>query len=102
MQTVEVPNTTNRELFAAETDLFADFDEKAAALPDVPLRALMQRLGAALEPYSPGELILTDDRAPVEKLGMAVIDGLIQEELGYYKTIRREEGISGLFASVSP
>ena len=102
VQTVEVPNTTNRELFAAETDLFADFDEKAAALPDVPLRALMQRLGAALEPYSPGELILTDDRAPVEKLGMAVIDGLIQEELGYYKTILREEGISGLIASVSP
>ena len=62
----------------------------------------MQRLGAALEPYSPGELILTDDRAPVEKLGMAVIDGLIQEELGYYKTILREEGISGLIASVSP
>ena len=33
---------------------------------------------------------------------MAVIDGLIQEELGYYKQIIREEGIAGLIDSVTP
>ena len=102
VQTVDVPYTTNRELFAAETDLFADFDAKADALEDPELRALMGRVGASLTPYVPGGRILTDDRAPVEKLGMAVIDALIQEELGYYKGILKEDGIAGLIDSVRP
>ncbi len=102
VQTADVPYTTNRELFAAETDVFADFAEHAAGLEDPELRELMRRVGAALQPHIPGGRILTDDRAPVEKLGMAVIDGLIQEELGYYKQIIRESGIRGLIDSVTP
>ena len=43
--------------------------------------------------------LLTDDKAPVEVLGMRVIDGLIREELGYYKEIYEEEGIRGLIES---
>lgn len=39
---------------------------------------------------------MTDDQAPVELLGMQVIDELIQEELAYYKNIYEREGISGL------
>ena len=102
VRTVDVPWTTNRELFAAETDVFADFAAKAAALENAEVRALMQRVGAALEPHRAGGRILTDDRAPVEKLGMAVIDGLIQEELGYYKQILKEDGLAGLIASATP
>ena len=102
VQTVDVPFTTNRELFAAQEDLFADFGAKAAALAAPDLRALMERVGTELVPYAAGERILTDDRAPVEKLGMAVIDGLIQSELGYYKQILKDEGIAGLIASVRP
>ena len=102
VQTVDVPYTTNRELFAAETDLFSAFDTRAAALENAELRDLMSKIGAALKVHTPGGRILTDDRAPVEKLGMAVIDGLIQEELGYYKTILKEDGITGLIASVTP
>ncbi len=39
---------------------------------------------------------MTDDKAPVELLGMKVIDQLIQDEIGYYKGIFEEEGIKGL------
>ena len=98
--TANVPYATNRELFAAETDLFADFDAKAEALPQPELRSLMQRVSQRLVPYESGGRKLTDDRAPVELLGMDVIDGLIQEELAYYKDVLREGGISGLIAEV--
>ena len=42
---------------------------------------------------------MTDDKAPVELLGMRVIDELIQEEVAYYKGIYEEGGISGLLES---
>ena len=41
----------------------------------------------ALRKYESGGLILTDDKAPVELLGIKVIDELISDELGYYKRI---------------
>ena len=44
-----MPYTTNRELFASETDVFAQFASNADALENPELRALMQRIGAALE-----------------------------------------------------
>ena len=39
---------------------------------------------------------MTDDKAPVELLGMRVIDSLIKEEVSYYKDIYKEQGIEGL------
>ena len=39
---------------------------------------------------------LTDDKAPVELLGMKALDGIIREELQYYKEIYRREGFDGL------
>jgi hypothetical protein len=39
---------------------------------------------------------MTDDKAPVELLGMQVIDELIQDEVAYYKKIYNEKGISGV------
>ena len=39
---------------------------------------------------------MTDDKAPVELLGMKVIDQLIRDEIGYYKEIFEKEGIRGL------
>ncbi|MBT1165738.1 fused MFS/spermidine synthase [Bifidobacterium simiarum] len=46
-------------------------------------------------------LVLTDDRAPVEVLGMRAIDQLIAEEAGPYRQILKEQGIGGLMKSVS-
>ncbi len=39
---------------------------------------------------------MTDDRAPVELLGMRVIDELIQDEVSWYKGIYEEYGIQGI------
>ncbi|MBR1497544.1 MAG: fused MFS/spermidine synthase [Oscillospiraceae bacterium] len=99
--TAEVPGTTNRELFAAETDVFAGFVEKIPALEREDLQGQMYSVNHRLTPYEAGGLLLTDDRAPVELLGMAVIDDLIQEELAYYKQIIREDGISGLISAAA-
>lgn len=53
-----------------------------------------------LMPYEKGNYLLTDDKAPVELLGMQVIDGIIQSEIGYYKEIFKEDGIEGLLNSM--
>ena len=51
--------------------------------------------------FSCGECqILTDDQAPVELLGMQVIDELIKDEVQYYKDIYKERGIKGLMESL--
>lgn len=44
--------------------------------------------------------ILTDDRAPVELLGIRVIDQLINEEVSSYRTIYREEGMGGVMRAL--
>lgn len=41
-------------------------------------------------------LVLTDDKAPVELLGMRAIDELIAQQSGPYKEVLRTKGISGL------
>ena len=47
-----------------------------------------------------GQRILTDDKAPVELLGIQVIDDLITEELSYYKRILHEDGLGGLMETL--
>ena len=44
--------------------------------------------------------ILTDDKAPVEVLGMHAIDQIIAEEAGPYRQILKDEGIGGLLRAV--
>ena len=63
------------------------------------LQKLMERVQANLTVYEAGDYILTDDKAPVELLGMQVIDAIIEDELGYYKQIFQDEGIEGLLNS---
>ena len=53
-----------------------------------------------LTEYQKGNYILTDDQAPVELLGMQVIDELIKDEVQYYKDIYKERGIKGLMESL--
>lgn len=45
-------------------------------------------------------VVLTDDKAPVEVLGMRAIDGIIAEQAGPYRQILRDEGIGGLLREV--
>lgn len=95
--TVDVGGSTNRELFASNDPQMAErFIEKSAELENSELYSLMSQVNDGLSEYKAGKLILTDDKAPVELLGMSVIDDLIQEELSYYKKRFKEDGIKGL------
>ena len=71
-----------------------DADEFFIDRPD--LQALMERVSDDLVRYESGDLILTDDKAPVELLGMRVIDDIIKDEIAYYREIYKKDGISGL------
>ncbi len=94
--TADVQYNTNRELFAAAFDVSEALESGITELDSPQLKRMMEKVSAALTPYSGSGHILTDDKAPVELLGMRVIDSLIQSELGYYKDIFKSGGISGL------
>ena len=95
--TVNVYGSTNRELFASQNPEIAEMLEKHAAAETNPeLMKLMTRVSMGLEPYQGGSLLLTDDKAPVELLGMQTIDDMIRKELAYYKEKFLTEGISGI------
>ena len=97
LRVVEVKDNTNLALFAAMDEAVLEkLTERVRALPDPALSALMGSVAAKWRPPACGSRVLTDDRAPVELLGMRAIDGLIQAELGNYKEIYRREGIDGL------
>ncbi len=97
----DVPRCTNRELFASSNPaMLANLQANVAAEENSGLRELMGQVAAGLSAYEAGENILTDDRAPVELLGMRMIDSLIQDEIGYYKKIFQEQGIEGLLNSM--
>ena len=99
--TVDVRGATNRELFASENDrIMTLLSEGRGQLRQEELTAMMERVEDNLVPYGSTGKLLTDDRAPVEVLGMRVIDELIRDEIGYYKEIFRERGLKGLLESV--
>lgn len=76
VSTVDVAGTTNRELFAAmEPETLSQLPERVDRLPQGELRTMLEQVAANMEPYTPGTYRLTDDKAPVELLGMSVIDG---------------------------
>lgn len=99
--TADVANNTNRELFASDNpQMLAVMTEGVAALKDEELATMMGIVGEAMTAYEPGDRILTDDKAPVEVLGMRVIDELIRDEIGYYKNIFKENGITGILQAL--
>ncbi|MFT8593853.1 MAG: fused MFS/spermidine synthase [Bifidobacterium sp.] len=107
--TADVPDTTNRELFAKKplndsdglsseslptvTERRTGRTDLADDMASVTLRMLPVDYSAASSKY-----VLTDDKAPVELLGMRAIDELIKEQAGPYRKILREQGISGLMS----
>ena len=95
--TADVRGSTNRELFASnDADMLKKLAKNTQAAENEQLRSLLTDISAELVRCEAGDLILTDDKAPVELLGMRVIDGLISSELEYYKRVFKEEGIKGL------
>ena len=122
MRTADVPGTTNRELFAMKTDDGAATADTASgkgtemdalATPStlgtralertdsVELASTMADVAGRMTPVDDpagktDPTILTDDKAPVEVLGMRAIDNIIAEQAGPYRDILRTKGISGL------
>ena len=95
--TVDVAHTTNRELFASQSDeLPQRLQASVSSVQDGELRSLMRRVSLSLQAYEAGDYIMTDDKAPVELLGMRVIDHLIRDEVRYYKKIYQKEGLDGV------
>lgn len=95
--TVDVSGSTNREVFAARDGrVMEEFGRRVRDLEDAELRDLLDMVNARMEKYEQGSYLLTDDKAPVELLGMEVIDEIIRDEIGYYRDIFKEEGVRGL------
>jgi spermidine synthase len=98
--TVDVPGNTNRELFAAtDPQAITRLRESAERIEQEDLRQLMQAVGQSLVQYEGGDRILTDDKAPVELLGMSAIDGLFTGEVGYYRDCSNRRGSLGSWTS---
>ena len=99
--TVDVIGSTNRELFASNSaDMLSVMQSNVAKSE---YRELVERIlsvGDRLVAYEAGTYRMTDDKAPVELLGMQVIDDLIKDEVRFYKDIYEREGIRGLLNSM--
>jgi spermidine synthase len=95
--TVDVSGSTNRELFASNAaDMLDVMGRNVNMEENEELKYLMETIAEKLTAYQPGDYLMTDDKAPVELLGMQVIDELIQDEVDFYKVIYEQDGISGL------
>ena len=98
--TAPVRGNTNTEVFCTNAD---DWEEtflcSIAKLKDSDYADMMRTVYSKLTPYEGGSCILTDDKAPVEVLGMRVLDELIADELNYYKDELRTGGLSALIGN---
>ena len=95
--TVDVTGSTNRELFASNSSTMMNtFTDNVALEQDEELTAMMDKVASGLKIYTASDYLMTDDKAPVELLGMQVIDKLISDEVAYYKAIYEEQGLEGL------
>ena len=94
---VDVKGSTNRELFASDNpQMLENLSAHRADITESDLAAMMETVEGQLAAYEAGSYIMTDDKAPVELLGMQVIDELIRDEVALYKQIYEEKGIWGV------
>lgn len=109
--TVEVNGSTNRELFALSSSVYGSLEDRLFADARAYQKeknhadaegfvSLMNGIGESLRKVKGGEHILTDDKAPVELLGMKTIDFLIQDEAGSFRESFKKNGFSGLLENL--
>lgn len=99
--TVDVDYYTNRELFASSGDkMISNLEKNIGMVTDEEFRDSLENTSEKLVSYEAGNYIMTDDKAPVELLGMKVIDDIIKEQVDYYKEIYEREGIQGLIENL--
>ncbi|SFB96654.1 spermidine synthase [Butyrivibrio sp. YAB3001] len=94
---VDVPGSTNKELFATcGGSMLTRLNNDVALEKNDDLKAMMKRAQGLAIPYTSTGHIMTDDKAPVELLGMRQIDSIIKREVSYYKDIFKQGGIQAL------
>lgn len=76
-----ITNGTNKELFASDIDIKAVLEAEMDKIEQRDLFSIMNRVYVRLESVEENGYILTDDKAPVESLGMKALDGMIEKEL---------------------
>lgn len=99
--TVDCKGSTNRELFASNNpEMIETLERNVNVETNSDLTEMMNEVNNNLVKYDPGDYLMTDDKAPVELLGMRIIDDIISDEVIYYKEIYEEEGLQGLLTQV--
>lgn len=93
--------STNKELFASDNpDMLSRMAANVETEDDGSLVYMMNYVQNQLAEYVPGTHLMTDDKAPVELLGMKEIDLIIQSEVEYYLGIYREQGLKALLENL--
>ena len=85
---------TNRVVFASNNPNMLSRFQEAYPKSDHELSYILSTVDKRIKEYQGGDLILTDDKAPVELLGMQVIDEMITKELEYYKNMFKDMSLS--------
>ncbi len=95
--TADVAHNTNCELFASgNPEMMETFRAALEKMDANALTSFMNGIEDSILPYEGSDRILTDDKAPVELLGIQVIDSIIEREVSYYRNIYREKGLDGV------
>jgi spermidine synthase len=76
---------TNQELYASQSDCLVSLKNSVDNVAHSDLKNKMNTVITRMKAVSDSSLMLTDDKAPVEKLGTDVLDETISSELSYYR-----------------
>ncbi len=104
--TADVRANSNRELFASASEDCAALLSAAIGSQayDAQLQDQLAVVEGRIRAYERSEnaYLLTDDCAPVEVLGMNLIEGMISEEIGYYRDYYQKNGLRALIGELLP
>ncbi len=94
VMTSDVSGSYNKILYAGFNDKMDEgLFNQVESEEDKDLKEIYSKASEGLAFYESGDMIMTDDKAPVELLGMRIIDEMIADEVSFYKKIYNEEGL---------
>lgn len=95
--TYQVPTGSVDEVFASNNpDMLCRLEQGIANCENMPLKAAMLMVLENHKVHVDTGIRLLDDNSDVELRSMNSIDGIIEEELEFYRRIYRERGLKGL------
>ena len=95
--TYQVPTGSGDEVFASNNpEMLSRLEQGIANCENMPLKAAMLMVLENHKVHVDTGIRLLDDNSDVELRSMNSIDGIIEEELEFYRRIYRERGLKGL------